>query len=502
MMAADTKSDPSLVTACLFLFFLVIGGAVCFLDFSFTAGLAGLICLVAIAPTLGDQARERLDVMEIIHPMLFLYLLYFGARSFYFLHFGIDDPSRPDFTGTMNLGLIYTLIGLIFLLTGYYSGLGEKLSDRLNLHPGGLPKARGYMAVIGLFALGGVCRLYVYSTGYYTRFLAGQREAPEGYLMAIDYVGFASYYAFILGVALACQPKASRWFKLFVWTTLVPANLFMALLGGAKMEVIWLLIGVLLACHYFVKPIPVKTLLVGVPLIILILFPLVNTYRGISGMNLELTPLQVLPLISDELTQYASEDFIEKVFGEFMGRLPGIDALSLVIQFTPEVLPFQYGATMIIAPLIAFVPSFLWPGKYDFINSVANGVEFGEVYFGIRGNTSGVAITQLGELYMNFGGLGIPVGMFLIGVISRSAYHWFILHGKTPLGLMVYLFIYVHLIFIEGWFGSTYSNLMKHLALTTLIVYFLKTEPQAAQSTEMQGEGGLKSWPNAVPRLK
>lgn len=437
--------------------------------------LASLICIVGIAPALVSWWRGRLDIMEIIHPTLVFYFLAFGVRTLYLLHFGPDDPFRPDFSDMINLCLVYTLLGLCTLLIGYYSGLGDRPLVLISLRLGNMSKAV-YQAVIALFLTGATCRAYVYSTGYYTKFLAAQRESPPGYLMIIDYISFGSYYAFILGVALTFVRGTSRGFKLFIWTVVVPVTFIMAMLGGAKSEVIWLVLGVLLAYHYLYKPVTPKLLLVNAIWIILILFPVVNTYRELIGMNLGLTPIQVIPLMGEALGNILNEDFLENVFMALMGRFPGIDALSVVVKFTPELWPFQYGKTMIIAPIIAFIPTILWPGKYEFINSIADGVEFGRLYFGLDNNASGVAITQVGELYLNFGLIGILVGTFLIGILLRLSYRTFIEYGRNPLGVLIYMFLYVHLIFAEGWFGSTYSNLLKHLVLTTVIASVLKAK--------------------------
>lgn len=480
---SDPHSDRAVIAAYLggfVLFFMLVALVFGFVsDISTTAVLAGLICVVGMTPALVSWWRGRLDVMEIIHPALAFYVVAFGLRTFYLLQFGPDDPFRPDFSDTINLGLVYALLGICAFLFGYYSGFGDRPSVPISLRSGGMSKTTSN-GVVALFVIGAACRAYVYSTGYYTRFLAGQRESPPGYLMVIDYIGFGSYYALMLGVALTFVPGTSKGFKLFVWTVLVPVTFIMAMLGGAKSEVIWLVLGILLAYHYLVKPITWKVLLLNVMWIILLMFPVVNTYREVSGMNLDLTPIQVLPLMGEALSSYFSYDYAENVFDAFMGRFPGIDAVSVVVKFTPEFWPFQYGKTIIIAPIIAFIPTILWPEKYAFINSIVDGVEFGRLYFGLDENASGVSITQLGELYLNFGWFGILVGMFLIGILFRFVYRTFIEYGRNPLGLLVYVFVYVHLIFVEGWFGSTYSNLFKHFVLTSLLVYVFKTNARRA----------------------
>lgn len=454
--------------------------AVLVLDISRTAALASAILALAVLPAMVAWGRGRFDLLEIIHPILLLHGLYFGVRTFYILSSDVDDLLRPMFTDTIDNALVFTLIGMACLLGGYYAPLGTSvIADHTPRIKAVLPE-RLVRAALVLIAIGLGCRMWVYSAGYYTRFLSAERAAPSGYLMAIDFGAWASYYGFVLAVATAARWEAGRFFPWFVWTVLAPLTFGLAFLGGAKLDVIWLIAGILLTRHYLGRS--VRTWHVGAAAVILILvvFPLVNSYRTLAGSNLDLSPHQAATGVPGAVAEQTAGDFVEDAWRSAMARVPGVDALALVIKYTPELTPFQHGKTIVIAPLIAFIPTAIWPGKYDFINSVVSGVDFGSDYFGIEGNASGIAITQLGELYLNFGPLGIPLGMFVIGLLCRFAYQWFRLNGRTPLGLLVYVFVYVHLIFIEGWFGSTYSNLLKHLVATSLIAWIcLKLDSSA-----------------------
>ena len=72
-------------------------------------------------------------------------------------------------------------------------------------------------------------------------------------------------------------------------------------------------------------------------------------------------------------------------------------------------------------PFYPFVPRFLWPSK-----PVLN--ESGWFTVALRGGSgnpatigSATAVTYPGDLYLQFGLLGIPVGMFVLGIIAQ----WF-----------------------------------------------------------------------------
>lgn len=488
--------DPFLAVACLGLIGVALASLYWASGFSTTVALSSLIGVVAVMPALLSWWRRRFDILEIIHPIMVSFVIYFGVRALYVVNFGVnvDNPFTPDFSDAIDAALTYTLIGMAGFLVGYYSRIADMWTVHIRPSVGDLPARRGVWAVMGLFILGLTCWSWVYAMGYSTRFLAGHRPTMPAYLMAVHYLAYVSYYALMLGVALACRPKVPRAFKAFLWLIVVPATFVMAAVGGAKADIVWLLIGIIMANHYLKRPVRLRTLFISGCVFFLMVFPLVNLYRNVSAMNLDLSPLQVVALAPDwgSYGAYFDESLLGAVLGEVMARSTGIDALALLIKTIPDYQPFQYGKTIAIAPLVAFIPTFLWSGKYEYIESVTGSGEFGEKIFGIPGNIrTGISITQLGELYLNFGWIGIPVGMCLIGVVCRLAYRLFIKYGPNPLTLMVYLFVYVHLIFIEGWFFSTYSNLLKSLVITGFIVLLLKAKTRSNYAVRSKQFGDM-----------
>jgi hypothetical protein len=62
------------------------------------------------------------------------------------------------------------------------------------------------------------------------------------------------------------------------------------------------------------------------------------------------------------------------------------------------------------------VPRFLWPGKSD----ATTGNRLGRKYEMIApgDEITGIAVSQVGEMYINFGGVGVLFGMFAMGVLA------------------------------------------------------------------------------------
>jgi len=210
--------------------------------------------------------------------------------------------------------------------------------------------------------------------------------------------------------------------------------------------------------------------------IIFFIFPLVNMYREACSIIQDDDVLRRLWLVggymANRLSSISILDYFFTSFHTVMNRMAGFDSLALVLKYTPDVMPYQYGKTIIVAPLL-LIPTFLWPGKYQFLESVASGVRFGQEYYGIENSVSGVSITQIGELYLNFHIFGIIIGMFLMGVLYRFIYMWWT-RERDPLRLGAYTMLFTLFVPVEYWFATGYGNLLKQMILLTIVIWAIR----------------------------
>jgi hypothetical protein len=110
-------------------------------------------------------------------------------------------------------------------------------------------------------------------------------------------------------------------------------------------------------------------------------------------------------------------------FGDYFGagltmttaRLAALGTTSIIIRDTPSRVPYQKGWTIGYI-FLSYVPRVLWPAKPD----ISIGQWVTDHYGGgpeIRSNTGP---SWIGELYFNFGLIGVVVGMFFLGVYFRT----------------------------------------------------------------------------------
>jgi len=174
----------------------------------------------------------------------------------------------------------------------------------------------------------------------------------------------------------------------------------------------------------------------------------------------------------------------------FLGsrNMLGVAKTAIIIEGVPQRLDRRYGSTY-LKWMIAPIPRTYWPGK----PSIRSGNLVGHALFGNE-NQSGVPPGFVGELYMNFGLVGLPFGGFLFGFFLRSLYRSFrpVLRSKN--GVLVYVAILLQMTFQVA--GSEFSGSLANVGMLFLPIavvtsWITRTRP-AAGSTPTSF--GADSW--------
>ncbi len=98
--------------------------------------------------------------------------------------------------------------------------------------------------------------------------------------------------------------------------------------------------------------------------------------------------------------------------------IANFDSLAWVLDTRPGYLGYSYGLHYVDRWLIQAVPRALWPGK-RWLYRPADPAGLGR-YF------SGSTTSAVGDFYIAFGPVGVVIGMFLLGMVSR---YWYSLLG-------------------------------------------------------------------------
>lgn len=114
----------------------------------------------------------------------------------------------------------------------------------------------------------------------------------------------------------------------------------------------------------------------------------------------------------------------------------------------------------------AFIPRALWPEK----PIVAFPRAYGELYFDVSHSTP--ALTPMGDLLRNFGPIGVPVGMFVIGFVLRLLYASLIEGGASPGRVAAYYLVVSHVSY-ESLYGPILPGMLRTAFVAALSLGFI-----------------------------
>lgn len=150
-------------------------------------------------------------------------------------------------------------------------------------------------------------------------------------------------------------------------------------------------------------------------------------------------------------------------------NLLDVSKTGYIIENIPEKLDFQYGSTL-LAWLVGFVPRSLWEQK----PAISLGPLIGKaIYDDPSTRITGTPPGFIAELYLNFGYLGIIVGMAILGAFVRVVQFTFSeeLQNKNIFASMVYFFVIFNFSF--RLFSGNFSSIMLKTITEVVSIYIL-----------------------------
>jgi hypothetical protein len=129
-------------------------------------------------------------------------------------------------------------------------------------------------------------------------------------------------------------------------------------------------------------------------------------------------------------------------------RFYGLESMAAIIAHVYQTGSHLLGQTYADIPLF-FVPRALWPDK-----SIAWSYHFSFLLAEYTGHGAGefAATTYIGELFLNFGIIGVMIGTVAFGLVMRAIYEYLIGRVRTKSAQLIYAVLLVH--FIQTCEGS------------------------------------------------
>ena len=180
-----------------------------------------------------------------------------------------------------------------------------------------------------------------------------------------------------------------------------------------------------------------------------------TTFRHVKGTEESQSAEKYTENVFQAIDEVGKSDVYDSLaFGavNFTERVDVLSTLAVVVSNYEQLKPYEeaYGLDdNIWAETTTFmIPRIIWPDK----PVISDARKYSDLYFDFGG--SSYAITPMGDLLRNYGIVGIPIGMFIIGIILRFIYRSLVENQPGVLWRLTLYFMLVTSVSYEGFYGT------------------------------------------------
>lgn len=426
-------------------------------------------------------------------PMLVLYRqgkltlfnpLVFAAWSYFFPAFiiggfmltaGWSQPYFLSFIQDAEYNLPYTtvLIALGFsgLALGYFSPFGSRAGSVISDHLPKLDYASSALIIPGIFLLilgilNSAAALALGIIGYQK---ADVIESYEGIVFLTTL--FWLQGTFLLWFIIFKRGRVNI-ISVSIGAFLFIASISKALLSGNRAGLLQVFIVFALAFLLSGRTLNVKQTVTaaGVMLLCLVVGMVYGTtFRNLKGSESQVSIDRYTDNIFDTFDEVSKFNLKSSLEFGLMGlaeRLDTLSSVAVVVSNYEELEPYEesYGLDNNIWKDLStfFIPRVVWTEK----PVASEPRKYSDLYFNYGENS--FAITPMGDLLRNYGPYGVPIGMFLFGIVIRFIYRSLIEDQPRLIWRSTLYFMLLMAISYEGFYGLLIPLLFK-VGITAII---------------------------------
>lgn len=391
---------------------------------------------IAVLLGLGGQRlvelalSRRQDLFEPVNLVAAYFILYFAFRAIYVLGWaGVPRLGFFFYDDYIPAALWLASLGYLAFAAGYYSNIGKRIIARLPEGCLAWPRTAPSVRIGVLLIAGFAAWVYLFRHDAFVVGAVGEEAGRRFHSEPMP--GIAIVLGSLLdcgwvAICVAVMRKQRKSNPVTVWMV---AGLAVALLTtrlfytGGKQHLLEPLLQAMLVYHYLRKRLQLRhAFLIGVPCAFLA-FGALNAYRFVIIGESGGAPtgfqdlLRRISYAFDYFTSDRTGGLQQSALESLMRRQFGVDALALVMKYTPDRRPFGYGQSYLHIPEQTFVPRQVWEDKPIYIPTD----NFERDYLGVPpgGFTS---MHVISDLYQNFNVPGVVAGFFLIGIVFKLLY--------------------------------------------------------------------------------
>lgn len=379
-----------------------------------------------------------------------------GKIQFFGGHF--IDTIQPE-------AQILVLVGLGCLWMGYY-GIRALINERMPRFrlPScsyAVPLSFPLRVQILLWALGIAHIIYLAVPQFHAWPSVGQFLKPVGLLV------FAGFYV------LWHRRQLPRWQALVVFGIGLPTELMLLLKTGFLFGIAMIAV-LYVVLRTWLHGRPPWLFMIVVPILLTLAYPVGGSgFRQIVWHTQpNINPIEAAKeyghvfvnfyrqrlnrLISKDAPG-AEPDREPTVYASAIRRIAHINVMSYAVEKTPREIPYWQGETY--KPLLtSWIPRIVWPDKPREIAGYSFAVRYGLVE--PHETWQSVNLPWIIEMYINFGKVGVLVGMTLAGMLIMFLEHFFSRPDMTPIETVIGTAIILPLFFQESNFSLMTGSLL------------------------------------------
>ncbi|MDQ3180676.1 MAG: oligosaccharide repeat unit polymerase [Acidobacteriota bacterium] len=390
--------------------------------------------LVIAAPSMYLLYRKEFDLA---HPLIFATITYFfpifflggwslvfGLSNYYYLNY-VNDPEY-----NFPLTFVYVMLGFGGLSLGFFIPHGKKIGNYLakwlptwEFKPIEIVVPSVFFLCVGILI--SLLALELGQIGY-------QRAG-----VVFDVAGSLYYYltliipssTFLLWLAFF---KFERWnsHHIFIAAAQILIAVFMLILLGGRSSLLYSFLLMVFAFAMAGRKFRLKYIILSsfvLPIFVLLGMIYGTTFRSLKTSDERVSIEQYGTVAVETMANITEKSWSNQTMESLevlAERLEIVSSLGVVVANYERSKSYEasYGLENNIWTYTwtAFIPRILWKDK----PLIADAYSYNELYFDHGGY--GLAITAMGDLLRNFGPVGVPLGMMVLGFSIRIFYAMFI----------------------------------------------------------------------------
>ncbi len=382
----------------------------------------------------------------------------FNLVNPYFMVF-IDDPKY-----NFPLTLTYISVGFIGLTIGYSLPIGRYFAGRLEprMPDWEWKPERVWTAGVALI----ICGLAINLAGFLQGIMGFQRTIEVGTYDAVLYflLVLLAEGTILLWLAIfgAKEKTGAYYLVLFVMIALIP---FRVALLGSRGGLLTSIIPIAMAFRYSGRKLRWQTSAIFGTLVLVAVFIGIiygTAFRNIKGSESRIEAGDYVGQVGATIDYLSNEDpaiLLQNSAQAFADRIENLSSVAVVVANYERLAPYEASYNIenniINDTLTSFVPRFIWNEKPPTSDARA----YSALYFSYGDNS--FAISPFADLLRNFGPIGVPIGMLLLGIYLRLIYALLIETPNPAMWKKVAYFPLLTLVSYESFYATIFPSIVR-----------------------------------------